>query len=126
MTDKLTDDEARTLMEEVLTDQRRGETLLRNEFLEHCDDMAQYWAKVPDLTPYERTSGAVFSILCTIDGTNGDIPAFDVISAAHMEIGNVLVEEGTLITGTRNLHGEYTKLQKVRAEAAAAEVTNDD
>lgn len=127
--DKLVADslaEKASLDEEQARDQQRGEALLRGEFLGHCDDMARYWANQPDLTPYERTSGVVFSILSTLDGTNCDLPAFDIISAANTDIGNVCVEEGTVISHTRNLRNEYTHIQTLRMEAAEQQVTSDE
>lgn len=122
----MTDDEAKAVMDDIMIDQRNGETKLRRLFLEHCDDRAHHWANLPDLTPYERTSGVVFSILAAIDGTDPHVPAFDMISAVHEEVGNVLIEEGTLISGTRDLRGEYLHIVKNRTEAANIEVSEND
>lgn len=118
-------EEAR-LLEQQQRDQRNGESKLRRLFLEHCDDLAQYWANQPDLTPYERTNGVVYSVLAAIDGTSPQVPAFDMISATNEEVGNTLIEEGTLITGPRDLRGEYTRVVKNRTEAATKQVNTDE
>lgn len=118
----MSDDDTRSLLEEAAIDQAQGEQKLCQAFLMHCDDIAQVWATQPGLTPYERTSGTVFSIMAALDGTSPGIPIFDVVSAAHCTVENTLIEEGTVITRDRYLHDEYVRIRDLRNEAASKQV----
>jgi len=57
---------------------------IRSMFLKHCKDLVNYWAnetRVPD--PRKKLEGLLFSILVTLDGEDGILPAFEIIPAPH-------------------------------------------
>jgi hypothetical protein len=54
------------------------ETEVRNNFLQHCWDMIDYWENFPDITLHKRMSGVVFSLLVALDGESADLPGFIV------------------------------------------------
>lgn len=55
------------------------EERLTDKFLRQCNVWAEYWAKVPDITPIERTTGVAHSILSTLDGGTAGIPRMDLV-----------------------------------------------
>lgn len=55
------------------------EQRLTDKFLRQCSGWADYWAKVPDITPIERTTGVVHSILSTLDGGTAGIPMMNLV-----------------------------------------------
>jgi hypothetical protein len=48
----------------------------RNIFIEHIHDLIDYWHDLPNKTPRERMEGIVFSLLVTLDGESGGMPAY--------------------------------------------------
>lgn len=57
---------------------------VRDKFLEHVRDMANYWATTPQGgTVQERCEGVAFSILAMLDGNSGALPGFEVIPHPH-------------------------------------------
>jgi hypothetical protein len=61
---------------------------IRARFLEHCRSVAKYWAS-PNLhsnpTIQDRTEGAIFSLLATLDGSTLALPGFMLVPCPHPE-----------------------------------------
>lgn len=55
------------------------EERLTDKFLRQCNAWAVYWAKVPNITALERTTGVVHSILSTLDGGTAGIPMMNLV-----------------------------------------------
>ncbi|MBD3261177.1 MAG: hypothetical protein GF334_05760 [Candidatus Altiarchaeales archaeon] len=55
----------------------------REIFMRQVASIAAYWARVPGRTDLEKCNGVAFSILSMLDGSNVDIPAFDLIPSPH-------------------------------------------
>jgi hypothetical protein len=51
---------------------------VREKFLEHVREIADYWANQHEKSTRERVSGAVFSVLVALDGEAADLPGFTV------------------------------------------------
>lgn len=66
----------------------------REKFINHLKCIARYWANLPDQTPLERTEGMLFSVLVTLDGGSGGMPAFDLIPCPHPEDKEFCISEG--------------------------------
>jgi hypothetical protein len=49
---------------------------IREMFLQNARDIAKGWAESEGNTNLERTEGAIFSLLATIDGDSGNLPGF--------------------------------------------------
>lgn len=69
---------------------------IRDEFLAEAKRLVRYWAREARVqTIEERVSGAVFSLLCMIDGVSGAVPcAFDLVARPHPDDKAVLQREG--------------------------------
>lgn len=52
-------------------------------FLNHCKDLVDYWANIKRDNVKELLQGLLFSILVTLDGEDGTLPAFELIPAPH-------------------------------------------
>ncbi len=57
----------------------------RKIFIDHLKVLAVYWGNLPNKTPLERTEGMLHSVLVTLDGGAGFLPAYDVIPSPHSE-----------------------------------------
>lgn len=66
-------------MSENVKPETTQEERLTDKFLRQCDAWAEYWAKVPEITPIERTTGVVHSILSTLDGGSAGIPMMNLV-----------------------------------------------
>ena len=67
---------------------------VQKAFLDRCRKTVDDWAEVEKDTCKEKISGAVFSILATLDGCDGDLPAFIVAPNPHPEDKEYLIGEG--------------------------------
>ncbi len=67
---------------------------VRNKFLKHCRLLVDYWDKVEDRTTKEKISGAIFSVLAMLDGSNIDLPGFIVAPRPHENDKKFCKKEG--------------------------------
>ena len=86
---------------------------LRDQFLETARGIAKYWAEVHGKSAQDRCDAVVFSLLSIIDGTDPNIPAFDLVARPHPDDraynkshGKNWVEDGTVINDGE-LHDVY-------------------
>lgn len=90
---------------------------LRDQFVESCRDLVDYWANsnpktMTEYTVHDRLSGALHSFLCLIDGVSSQFPcALDLVCAPHPDDkafhiaeGDDWVEPGTVINASDMLH----------------------
>jgi hypothetical protein len=73
------------------------------DFLDHCRDLAEYWANHPDpgRTVEERCLNTVFSVLVAIDGEAADLPGYTLRPLSDTGV------EGPNIAG--DLHNHFYK-----------------
>ena len=101
----------------------------REAFLDHICDLISYWncegsSNVPkEYTSRQRMEGLVHSILVTLDGGSGMMPAYDISCAPHpddIEYHNKNGEnwhEPGLVINDCQLHDEYNaRFRKTRNE----------
>ena len=86
----------------------------RKAFLTQAHIIADYWAKLPDLTPQRRCDGVVFSMLNIFDGTDASLPAMDISLRPHPDDKEYSKEEernwyedGMVINDDCHLHELY-------------------
>jgi len=93
-----------------ITDETQAQNLLRAHFLDSVDGIVDYWDRLPQKTPRERISGAIFSVFNHLDGGSIGVPSFDVISrqdAAFMHNDvKVIIPSGTHICDGE-LHSQF-------------------
>lgn len=82
---------------------------LRDDFMDACRNLADYWAgdAVAGQSCRERIQGALHSWLCILDGVSGDMPGFDLVAQPHpadkefhISEGEDWTEPGTVISDT--------------------------
>lgn len=56
---------------------------LRENLLKQVRMYAHTWASYPDKTPQERCDGVAFSILALLDGSDIELPTFDLVARPH-------------------------------------------
>ena len=84
----------------------------RKKFLDGIHEIVDYWVnEARDRTVEGKINGAVFSILAMIDGSNIDIPAFDIAINSHPDDkefykkeGSNWFEDGMIINDDCHLH----------------------
>ncbi len=88
----------------------------RKMFLAHLQGCAEYWAKLPNKTPLERTEGVLFSMLVCIDGGTMPLPGMDIVLRPHeederfnrVELGHNWFVDGMVINDCQ-LHEELVR-----------------
>ena len=87
---------------------------LRRDMLFHFRHMVVYWDAHPGMSPRDKLSGLLHSILCYIDGVSGSSPcAFDLVCRPHpddkqfnIDEGDRWVQDGDVINAGLMLHEE--------------------
>ena len=80
-------------------------------------DIANYWAKVPNQTKEQACQGVAFSILSMLDGSNVDLPAFDLVPSVHKDDKQYAIDAGHNYFEPANvvstpLHEMFHRIQK--------------
>ena len=88
--------------------------VLREKFLKQVRLYAREWASYDNKTPQERCDGLTFSILALLDGSDPELPAFDLVArphpdneAYHATHGEDWVVDGQAINDDVCLHNLY-------------------
>lgn len=71
----------------------KTEEEVRNEFVEHVRQMAEYWNSVGE-TKKDALDGLAFSILVAIDGDSVALPSFILAPNPHPEDKEFLLSRG--------------------------------
>ena len=85
---------------------------VRKKFLDGIHNIVDFWVNESrEETVEGKVNGVAFSILAMIDGSNIDIPAFDVVvrphpddKEYHQSEGNNWFEDGMIINDDCSLH----------------------
>lgn len=90
---------------------------VRQQVLEHVNNMVSYWSTHPGITVEERCDGVAFSVLSMLDGCAG-LPAFRVSVKADPEDREIRMLEGQnwyppglAINEDCELHDEYSQMK---------------
>ena len=68
---------------------------VREMFLEHVSNLIDYWANVPHQdSVYDRLHGLAFSLLGTVDGVSGGMPAFYLVPCPHEDDKQYNIDNG--------------------------------
>jgi hypothetical protein len=87
---------------------------LREQFLNSVRMYAREWASYKNKTPQQRCDGLAFTLMALLDGTDVDLPAFDLVArphpdneAYHKAHGQDWVVDGQVINDDVHLHDMY-------------------
>jgi hypothetical protein len=87
---------------------------LRLQFRNSIRMYAREWASYPNKTLQERSDGLAFSILALLDGSDVNLPAFDLVArphpdneAYHKAHGQDWIVDGQVINDDVHLHDMY-------------------
>lgn len=108
-----------------ITDETQAQNLLRAHFLQSVDGIVDYWDRLPQRTPRERISGAIFSVFNHLDGGNIGMPSFDVVSRddvafMHGDV-KVIIPSGTHICDGE-LHSQWVNRSRLNEEVAKYQI----
>lgn len=87
---------------------------LRGQFLNSVRMYSREWASYENKTPLQRCDGLAFSIMALLDGSDVELPAFDLVARPHPDNeaynkahGQDWVVAGQVINDDVHLHDMY-------------------